>query len=196
VGWFGFNAGSSLSSGVKTAQALTATQAAAAAGALAWICIEAVQHRKATSLGIASGILAGLVVITPAAGVVQPAGAIALGFIASSFCYGAILLKNRLGYDDTLDVFGVHGIAGMAGAILLTFFIRAGDMPAGHDVLSQLAVQVLGVTVTLVYGSVVSIGLVLVTQRVFGLRLGTTGEMAGMDHELHGEHGYGLLNLN
>ena len=196
VGWFGFNAGSSLSSGVKTAQALTATQAAAAAGALAWICIEAVQHRKATSLGIASGILAGLVVITPAAGVVQPAGAIALGFIASSFCYGAILLKNRLGYDDTLDVFGVHGIAGMAGAILLTFFIRAGDMPAGHDVLSQLAVQVLGVAVTLVYGSVVSIGLVLVTQRVFGLRLGTTGEMAGMDHELHGEHGYGLLNLN
>ena len=132
---------------MKTAQALTVTQIAAAAGALAWICIEAVQHRKATGLGIASGILAGLVVITPAAGVVTPAGAVALGFIASALCYGAILLKNRLGYDDTLDVFGVHGIAGIAGALLLTFFIRAVDMPAGRDTLSQLAVQVLGVGV-------------------------------------------------
>jgi Amt family ammonium transporter len=196
VGWFGFNAGSSLSSGVKTAQALTVTQVAAAAGALAWICIEAVQHRKATGLGIASGILAGLVVITPAAGVVTPAGALALGFIASLLCYGAILLKNRLGYDDTLDVFGVHGVAGMAGALLLTFFVRAGEMPQGRDVLQQLPVQVLGVTVTIVYAATVTIVLVLVVQRLFGLRLGTTGEMAGMDHELHGEHGYGLLNLN
>ena len=196
VGWFGFNAGSSLSSGVKTAQALTVTQAAAAAGALAWICIEAVQHRKATSLGIASGILAGLVVITPAAGVVQPAGAIALGFLASGLCYGAILLKNRLGYDDTLDVFGVHGVAGMAGALLLTFFVRAGEMPLGRDVGSQLGVQALGVGVTIAYAAIVTIVLLLVVQKLFGLRLGTTGEMAGMDHELHGEHGYGLLNLN
>ena len=196
VGWFGFNAGSSLSSGVKTAQALTVTQVAAAAGALAWVCIEAVQHRKATGLGIASGILAGLVVITPAAGVVTPAGAVALGFLASLLCYGAILIKNRLGYDDTLDVFGVHGVAGMAGALLLTFFIRAGEMPQGRDVLQQLAVQALGVAVTIGYGSAVTIVLVVVVQKVFGLRLGTTGEMAGMDHELHGEHGYGLLNLN
>jgi Amt family ammonium transporter len=196
VGWFGFNAGSSLSSGVKTAQALTATQVAAAAAALAWVCIEAVQHRKATGLGIASGILAGLVVITPAAGVVTVTGAIALGFIASSLCYGAILLKNRLGYDDSLDVFGIHGIAGIAGALLLTFFIRAADMPAGHDTASQFAVQALGVAVTIGYAAAVTIGLVLIVQKVFGLRLGATGEMAGMDHELHGEHGYGLLNLN
>ena len=196
VGWFGFNAGSSLSSGVKTAQALTVTQVAAAAGALAWVCIEAVQHRKATGLGIASGILAGIVVITPAAGVVTPAGAVALGFLASMLCYGAILIKNRLGYDDTLDVFGVHGVAGMAGALLLTFFIRAGEMPQGRDVLQQLAVQALGVAVTIGYASAVTIVLVVVVQKVFGLRLGTTGEMAGMDHELHGEHGYGLLNLN
>ncbi len=196
VGWFGFNAGSSLTSGVKTAQALTVTQVAAAAGALGWIAIEALQHRKATSLGIASGILAGLVVITPAAGVVQPAGAVALGFIAAALCYGAILLKNRLGYDDTLDVFGVHGVAGMAGALLLTFFIRAGEMPEGRTVVEQLGVQVLGVVTTIVYASILSIVLVVVIQRLFGLRLDTTGEMAGMDHELHGEHGYGLLNLN
>jgi Amt family ammonium transporter len=196
VGWFGFNAGSSLSSGTKTAQALAVTQVAAAAAALAWVCIEAVQHRKATGLGIASGILAGLVVITPAAGVVTPAGAVALGFIASGLCYGAILLKNRLGYDDTLDVFGIHGIAGMAGALLLTFFVRAGEMPEGRDVLQQLAVQALGVAVTIGYAAAFTIVLVVVVQKVFGLRLGAAGEMAGMDHELHGEHGYGLLNLN
>ncbi len=196
VGWFGFNAGSSLTSGVKTAQALAVTQVAAAAGALAWISIEAVHHRKATSLGIASGILAGLVAITPAAGVVQPAGAIVLGCVASLLCYGAILLKNRLGYDDTLDVFGVHGVAGMAGALLLALFIRAGDMPMNHDVLTQLGVQALGVATTIVYASAVTIVLLVVVERLVGLRLGATGEMAGLDHELHGEHGYGLLNLN
>jgi Amt family ammonium transporter len=196
VGWFGFNAGSSLTSSVKTAQALTVTQVAAAAGALAWVCIEAVQYRKATSLGMASGILAGLVVITPAAGVVQPAGAVALGFGASALCYGAILLKNRLGYDDTLDVFGIHGVAGITGAILLTFFVRAGEMPQGRDVISQLGVQGLGVAVTIVYAAVVTIVLLVVVQKLVGLRLGSTAEGAGMDHELHGEQGYGLLNLN
>ncbi len=196
VGWFGFNAGSSLSSGVKTAQALTVTQVAAASAALAWICIEAVHHRKATGLGIASGILAGLVVITPAAGVVTPAGAVALGFIAAGLCYGAILLKNRLGYDDTLDVFGVHGVAGIAGAVLLTFFIRDVDMAAGKDTLSQLGVQLFSVAVTIGFGAIMTIVLVVFVQKAFGLRLGSTGEMAGMDHELHGEHGYGLLNLN
>jgi Amt family ammonium transporter len=196
VGWFGFNAGSSLSSGEKTAQALAVTQIAAAAGALAWIAIEAVQHRKATALGIASGILAGLVVITPAAGVVTPAGAVALGFIAAGLCYGAILLKNRLGYDDTLDVFGIHGVAGIAGAILLTFFIRAVDMPAGRDTLSQLVVQVTSVAITVAYSAVLTIILVMLVQKLFGFKLGTQGQMSGMDHELHGESGYGLLNLN
>ncbi len=196
VGWFGFNAGSSLASTVKTAQALTVTQVAAAAGALAWICIEAVQHRKATSLGIASGILAGLVVITPAAGVVQPAGAIALGFAASGICYVAIAVKNRMGYDDTLDVFGVHGTAGIAGAILLALFVRPGEMPAGHTVLDQLGVQGLSVGLTVLYSAAVTVVVLLVVQRLVGLRLGSAGEMAGMDHDLHGEHGYGLLNLN
>ena len=196
VGWFGFNAGSALSSGEKTAQALAVTQAAAAAGALAWIAIEAVRHRKATALGVASGILAGLVAITPAAGVVSPAGAVALGFIASGLCYAAIQLKNRLGYDDSLDAFGVHGVAGMGGAILLTFFIRAADMPAGRDVVSQLGVQLLSVAITVGFCAAMTIVLVVFVEKVFGFRLGATGEMAGMDHELHGEHGYGLLNLN
>ncbi len=196
VGWFGFNAGSSLQSGLKTAQALTATQIAAAAGALGWIIIEAMHLRKSTSLGLASGILAGLVVITPAAGVVQPAGAIILGFIASACCYMAINLKNKLGYDDTLDVFGIHGVAGIAGAILLSFFIRHGDMPQARTIVQQLGVQVLSVTVTIIYTTAVSIVLLVLVNKTMGFRIAETGEMAGLDHSLHGEHGYGLLDLN
>jgi Amt family ammonium transporter len=196
VGWFGFNAGSSLTSGLKTAQALTVTQVAAASGALAWVLIEAVRFRKATALGVASGILAGLVVITPAAGVVQPAGAIALGAIASLLCYGAILLKNRIGYDDSLDVFGVHGIAGMAGALLLAFFIRAGETPMGRVAIEQFGVQALGVAATIGFCALMTLVLLVIVDKTAGIRLGAAGEMAGMDHELHGEQGYGLLNLN
>ncbi len=124
VGWFGFNAGSSISSGLSTAQALTATQVAAASGALTWIIIESFHQGKATALGFASGILAGLVAVTPAAGVVQPYGALILGVLASSLCYTAIQVKNRLGYDDSLDAFGIHGVGGIVGAIFLIFFIR------------------------------------------------------------------------
>ena len=107
VGWFGFNAGSSIESGLSTAQALTATQVAAAAGAVSWMFIEMWHNGKATAVGFASGILAGLVAVTPAAGVVQPVGAIALGVIASLVCYGAIMLKNKLGCDVSLDAFVV-----------------------------------------------------------------------------------------
>ena len=133
VGWFGFNAGSSVSSGLSTAQALTATQVAAAAGALTWIIIEGIHQGKATALGFVSGILAGLVAITPAAGVVQPYGALALGILASFICYYAILLKNKLGYDDSLDAFGVHGVGGVVGALLLTFFIRKSWMDGASE---------------------------------------------------------------
>jgi Amt family ammonium transporter len=196
VGWFGFNAGSALTSGLKTAQALTATQVAAAAGALAWVLIEAVRFRKATALGVASGILAGLVVITPAAGVVQPAGAVALGALASLFCYGAIQLKNRIGYDDSLDVFGIHGVAGIAGALLLALFIRAGEIPMDRVWTEQLGVQALAVAAAIGFCAVLTLVLVVIVDKTVGIRLGAAGEMAGMDHELHGEHGYGLLNLN
>ncbi|MDH5382122.1 MAG: ammonium transporter, partial [Cyclobacteriaceae bacterium] len=124
VGWFGFNAGSSIGSGLATAQALTVTQVAAAAGALGWILIEGLHQGKATALGFVSGILAGLVAITPAAGVVQPGGAILLGLAASAMCYYAVILKNKLGYDDTLDAFGIHGVGAIVGALMLVFFIR------------------------------------------------------------------------
>lgn len=194
VGWFGFNAGSAVSSGLQTAQALTVTQIAAASGALGWILIEGIHLRKATSLGMVSGILAGLVAITPAAGDVQPWGAIVLGVVASALCYSAILLKNRLGYDDTLDVFGIHGVAGIVGAIGLAFLLR--PMPARNPFATQLLYQVEGVVVSIVYSLVITLVLVVIVDKLFGLKMSEEDQMAGMDNQLHGEHGYGLLNLD
>jgi Amt family ammonium transporter len=200
VGWFGFNAGSAVSSGQSSAHALTVTQTAAAAGALAWLLLEGLKHGKATSLGLASGILAGLVVITPAADVVTPAGSIVLGALASVVCYYAIQMKTRLGYDDSLDVFGIHGCAGIFGAIALTFGIReswiAANTDASWTVMSQLMVQIGAVGATMVYAGVLTLVLVVIVDKTVGFKLGEADELAGMDHALHREHGYGLLNLN
>ena len=193
VGWFGFNAGSSVNSGLDTAQALTATQAAAAAGALTWIIIEAFHHKKATALGFASGILAGLVAVTPAAGVVKPAGALALGVLAAGICYSAILMKNRLGYDDSLDAFGVHGIGGVVGALLLTFFMRGTH--TFSQITSQLGVQAFAVIIAIAYAAICTLVLVWLVDKVIGLRATEQSEMRGMDASFHGEHGYGMLNL-
>ncbi len=194
VGWFGFNAGSAVSSGFATAQALTVTQIAAAAGALSWVTIEGLKHGKATSLGMASGILAGLVAITPAAGSVTVLGAIVLGAVASLVCIMAIGLKNKLGYDDTLDVFGIHGMAGIIGAIGLVLFLRDGPAIGAEGWLHQVWVQVEGVGITIIGAGIATLVLLFIVDKIVGLRLHDNGEMAGLDHELHGEHGYGLLN--
>jgi Amt family ammonium transporter len=206
VGWFGFNAGSAISSGLQTAQALVATQVAAASGGLAWLVIETYRHGKATSLGVASGILAGLVVITPAAGVARPAGAMIMGAIAAMACYLAIQLKNIFRYDDTLDAFGIHGIAGILGALILSFFIRPSEVARRiaeasakgetWTVPGQLGVQALGVAVTIVYSAAITWILLVVLNRISALRLKEPAEMAGMDYSLHGEIGYGHLNLD
>ncbi|MBI2095535.1 MAG: ammonium transporter [Candidatus Omnitrophica bacterium] len=202
VGWFGFNAGSSIQSGLETARALTVTQVAAASGALMWMLLEAVHHRKATSLGVASGILAGLVAITPAAGVVRVDGAMALGFLASIASYNAILLKSRLGYDDTLDVFGIHGVSGITGALLLTFFIRqswmvdAAQKTGGPWTLwQQFGIQAAAVGITVAYAALVTLALVFLIDKTLGFRMNEKDERVGMDHSLHREDGYGLLNL-
>ena len=201
VGWFGFNAGSSVSSGLSTAQALTATQAAAAAGAITWIIIEGFHQGKATALGFASGILAGLVAVTPAAGVVHPYGALILGVLASIFCYMAIMMKNRLGYDDSLDAFGIHGVGGIVGAISLTFFIRQSWMDeaalaAGGtwSVMQQLGVQVAAVLVAVVYAAVGTLIILFLVNKVIGLRTSNAQEVQGLDFSIHGEHGYGMVN--
>ena len=176
VGWFGFNAGSSISSGLSTAQALTATQVAAASGALSWILIESFHQGKATALGFASGILAGLVAVTPAAGVVQPYGAMILGLLASLLCYMGIQLKNKLGYDDSLDAFGIHGIGGVVGALLLTFFIRPSWMhdaaaAAGGNwtVWNQFGVQALAVTIAIVYAAVMTFIIIFTLNKLLNL---------------------------
>jgi Amt family ammonium transporter len=203
VGWFGFNAGSSITSGLSTAQALTVTQVAAAAGALSWIVIEGMHQGKATALGFVSGILAGLVAITPAAGVVQPIGALALGIAASLICYYAIILKNKLGYDDSLDAFGIHGMGGIVGAILLTFFIRNSWMEdaavaagGSWSVMQQLGVQVIAVLIAVVYAAVMTLILLWILNKIIRLRPDPQTEMMGLDSAYHGERGYGMLNPN
>lgn len=200
VGWFGFNAGSSISSGLSTAQALTATQVAAAAGALMWVIIEGLHQGKATALGFVSGILSGLVAITPAAGVVQPAGALAIGTLATVFCYLGILLKNKLGFDDTLDAFGIHGIGGIAGAIFLTFFIReswmaeAVGVAEGWNTLKQLGVQVMAVLIAIAYSAIGTWAILFVLNKLVRIRSSEEGEMKGLDNYYHGERGYGMIN--
>ncbi len=203
VGWFGFNAGSSIASGLDTAQALTATQVAAAAGALSWIILEGWHQGKATALGFVSGILAGLVAVTPAAGVVQPVGALVLGILASLICYMAILMKNKLGYDDSLDAFGVHGIGGIVGAIFLTFFIRSSWMDSAAEaaggswtIWQQLGVQTVAVLIAVVYAAVLTWIILVILNKTMGLRSTADKEMQGLDSAYHGEHGYGMLNPN
>ena len=190
VGWFGFNAGSSVASSLKTGQALAMTQIAASAGALAWMMIEGSLKGRVTALGLVSGILSGLVAITPAAGDVMPVGAIILGFTASAVSYSALSLKERLGYDDTLDVFGIHGVAGVVGAIGLTFFLRE---PPEAGLLTQLGHQSLGVLVALLAGGIGTLLLLLLIENLFGLRLDADREDRGMDQSIHGEVGYGLV---
>ncbi len=203
VGWFGFNAGSSVSSSLKTAQALTVTQIAAASGAFSWIIIETIHQGKATALGFASGILAGLVAITPAAGAVLPWAAIIIGSIASLLCYYAIILKSQIGYDDSLDVFGIHGIGGIAGALFLTFFVRkdmlleAGKTIHGSwSVWQQFGVQFSAVVIAILYAAMVTFIILFIVNRISPLRVTQKEEMAGLDHTFHGEHGYGMLNPN
>jgi ammonium transporter, Amt family len=200
VGWFGFNAGSSVDSGILTAQALTATQASAASGALAWMLIEAIHQGKATALGFGSGMLAGLVAITPAAGVMQPGPALLLGVVATVVCYLAILAKNRLGYDDSLDAFGVHGMGSMTGLMVLSFFIRdswmadAVRLRPGWDAWHQFGIQAVGIGLALAYSALGTLIIVVLIDKIFGFRAKPEAEMAGLDHAYHGERGYGLLN--
>ena len=201
VGWFGFNAGSSVSSGLSTAQALTATQVAAATGALTWIIIEAFHQGKATALGFASGILAGLVAVTPAAGVVQPYGAMILGILASSVCYMAIQAKNKLGYDDSLDAFGIHGVGGITGALFLSFIIRPSWMAeaaaangGSWSAWSQLGVQSIAVGIAIAFSAGMTFIIIFLLNKFIRFKSTEDDEMAGLDRSYHGERGYGMLN--
>ncbi len=197
VGWFGFNAGSTLQSGLDTARALTMTQISAASGALAWLVIEALAFRKATALGFASGILAGLVAITPAAAVVQPLGALTLGALSSIICYYALKMKMKLNYDDTLDCFGIHGVGSGMGVLVLSFFIRDSFMAKASEAAGrtwtpwdQLFVQLKGMGATIALSVVMTLIICYLVQKTVGFRINEEGEVLGLDQALHGERGY------
>ncbi|MEJ2199755.1 MAG: ammonium transporter [Desulfuromonadaceae bacterium] len=189
-GWFGFNAGSALSSGSSAALAFTTTQTAAAAGALSWMIAEWLHAGKPSALGAASGVVAGLVVITPAAGFVTPAWALFMGLTAGLVCYGGVLLKHKVGYDDSLDAFGVHGIGGAWGAIATGIFASVGATGLLAGNLHQLWVQVVGLLAAGAYAVIVTLIIVAVLKATMGLRVDDEDEFKGLDQTAHSETGY------
>ncbi len=194
VGWFGFNAGSALTAGTGAAMAMLVTQIAAAAGAMAWLAVEWALRRHASVLGIISGAIAGLVAITPAAGFVDARAALIIGLLAGAACFFASsTLKNRLGYDDALDAFGIHGIGGILGALLTGVFatqaVKGGDAPVGliDGRAEQVWIQLVGIGATIAYVGLASAILFLIVNRILKLRVAPEVERDGLDLALHGE---------
>jgi len=197
VGWFGFNAGSAVAANGTAGMAMLVTQVATAAAALAWMLAEWISHGKPSVLGIASGAVAGLVAITPASGSVGPAGALIIGMASGVGCfYAATKLKRALGYDDSLDVFGVHAVGGIIGAILTGVFTAASlggsGLADGVSIGAQLWIQVKSVLFTIIYTGVLSIIILMGLDKVMGLRVSEEEETEGLDLVLHDERGYSL----
>ncbi|MBF9197519.1 ammonium transporter [Microvirga terrestris] len=194
VGWFGFNAGSNLEATGGAALALLNTIVAPAAAGLAWMTVEALHKGKASLLGIASGAVAGLVAITPAAGLAGPMGSIVLGLVAGAVCYYAVTgVKNALGYDDALDVFGIHGVGGIIGAIgtgIVAAPSLGGYGLGEYSISGQLVTQVIAVVVTLVWTGIGSLVLFKITDAIVGLRVTPDEEREGLDLADHGERAY------
>jgi Amt family ammonium transporter len=191
VGWFGFNVGSALTAGSTAAVAMTTTQLATAAAALAWLFSEWLVHGKPTLLGLASGAIAGLVAITPACGFVDPKGALVIGVAAGVICYiFSTGVKRALGYDDSLDVFGVHCVGGIVGAILTgVFAVEAWGGKAGllEGNFAQVPIQVYGVLATLVWSGVATFVILIILKYTIGIRVSESAEVEGLDVALHGE---------
>lgn len=196
-GWFGFNGGSALGANNTAVLALVNSQLAAAAGALAWLVIDVLRHGKASALGFASGLVAGLATVTPAAGFVGPMAATIIGVAAGLICYTAVVLKGRLGYDDSLDAFGVHGVGGAAGTLMLGVFAARSWNAAGADGLVQgggafFLKQALAIAVATVWAVAGTWGLLKLVNALVGLRVENEDEHEGLDVNLHGEEGYAL----
>lgn len=195
-GWFGFNAGSALAANGLAANAFVVTNTAAAAAAISWVLIEWIHNGKPTALGAASGAVAGLVAITPASGFVSPMASIIIGFIVSGICYSAILLKGKLGYDDSLDVFGVHGVGGTWGAIATGLFASAAINSAGANGLfngggfTLLGKQLTAIICVAAYSSLVTFILFKIVGLFTPLRVTKEEEDTGLDLSQHGEVGY------
>ena len=194
VGWFGFNVGSNLEANVGATLAMMNTFIATAAATLVWSLLEGIQRGKASMLGAASGMVAGLVAITPACGTVGPMGGIALGAIAAAVCYFFVtVVKNKLKYDDSLDVFGIHGVGGIIGAVLTGVF-SAGSLGGvkgdDYDMAAQLLIQIEGVAITVVWSAVVSFVAYKLVDMTIGLRVDNDTERQGLDLTAHGEQAY------
>ncbi|MHB1132544.1 MAG: ammonium transporter [Chloroflexota bacterium] len=194
-GWFGFNAGSALGANGLAASAFVVTHLAASAAAVSWVAVEWAHRGKPTTLGAVSGAVGGLVAITPAAGFVEPMPAIIIGLLAGLVCYGAVLLKWRLGYDDSLDAVGVHGAGGITGALCTGLFATTSVNAAGANGLfygnpGLLGTQLIAVLATLAYSLVVSLVLLKVIDAWIGLRVKPEEEEAGLDLSQHSESAY------
>jgi Amt family ammonium transporter len=195
VGWFGFNAGSALAANGTASLAMINTFTATAGAVIAWSLIETFTRGKASMLGAASGVVAGLVAVTPAAGAVGPVGAIVLGAIASAFCYFFVsVVKNKFGYDDSADVFGVHGIGGIVGAIGTGIFASTSLGGVGYaegvNMGSQVWTQILAVLVTIIWCGVISAILYKIVDLIIGLKVSPEAEREGLDLSSHGEAAY------
>jgi ammonium transporter, Amt family len=195
VGWFGFNAGSALGANALASSAFMATHTAASLAALGWMFAEWIRTGKPTMLGAASGAVAGLVAITPASGFVTPLASIVIGFGAGVICYSACMLKPKFGYDDSLDVVGVHGVGGIFGALMTGVFATKAVNPAGNDGLlygnpSLLATQAIAVVTTVVFVAVGSAVILLALKAIMGLRVTEEEERMGLDVSQHSESAY------
>jgi Amt family ammonium transporter len=195
-GWFGFNAGSQLAADGVAASAFMVTNTAAAIGGLAWLFVEWKHSKKPTVLGLASGAIAGLVGITPAAGFVTLSGALVIGALSGVIGYlGVAVLKQKLGYDDSLDAFGIHGLCGIWGAIATGLFasptVTQGAAGFFYGNPKQLWVQIISIAATIAFSAVATLIIILVTKRITnGIRVEKDDELAGLDNSLHGERAF------
>jgi Amt family ammonium transporter len=188
VGWFGFNAGSALTSGAQAGAAMAATQIATGAAALAWMAVEWGVSKKPTMLGMASGAVAGLVAVTPASGFVTPTGGFFIGIAAGIGCYlSSVWLKRAFKYDDSLDAFGVHGVGGLIGALLTGVFADASINTLSKNGIGQVIIQAEGCLATILWSGIVTFLILMVCKYTTGLRVSEEAELEGLDMSLHGE---------
>ena len=194
VGWFGFNAGSAVAANGTAGMAMLVTQISTATAAVTWMLIEWIKHGKPSVLGIVTGAVGGLVAITPASGTVGPMGALAIGFASGAVCFwGATSLKSKLGYDDSLDAFGVHGIGGIVGALLTGVFASTA-LGGSEEIMigSQVWTQFLSIIITIVWSGVLSFIILKIVDAIVGLRVEEDDERMGLDLSQHNERGYNL----
>ncbi len=193
VGWFGFNGGSALGANGSAAMAITVTHISASIAALTWMAIEWFKHGRPSALGFATGAIAGLAAVTPASGFIGPAGALVIGTASGAICFlAATTVKNKLGYDDSLDVFGVHGVGGFVGVVLAGVFCAEafGGTEGDVNIVSKVGVQLYAGLLTAAYTAIASYAAIKVTERLVGLRVSPDAETQGLDLALHEESGY------